>query len=160
MNHTQKVKQFTEESMGTSVPRYPQPMTREQVVFLVRMQCEEMMELLCTIREEGEDEKELLRQIVEKSNKPMYNKKSDTIDIMCEQVDYVVDSYYYGLNACCKQGFNVDEIFDIVHEANMSKKFEDGKFRRNELGKVIKPEGWKEPNVRGCVEKWIKNGSW
>src|SRR4029078_4250625 len=100
MNHTEKVKQFTEESLGINVPRYPQPMSREQVIFLARMHCEELMELLCTIKEKDENVKTLLHHIVDKSNCPNYNKPDNDIDIMCEQVDYIIDAYYYGLNAC------------------------------------------------------------
>lgn len=161
MNHTDKVKQFTEESMGVSVPRYPKVMDREQVIFLTRMCCEEIMEFLCTIKEEGEDVKTLLQSIVDKSNLPTKNQKPDNdIDVIAEQVDFGVDIYYYMLNSFCKHGMNADKIFDLVHDANMNKRFSDGTFHRNEIGKVIKPPDWKEADIKNEIERWVKDGTW
>ncbi len=162
MNQTEKVKQFTQESMGLSVPNRPIPMSREQVVFVTRMVCEELMELLVTIKHDpNEDVKQLLVDIVNKSNLPQSLKTpSDEIGVIAEQIDAAVDCNYYFCNTFCKHGMNMDKVFDLVHQANMNKKFEDGTFHRDVHGKVQKPLGWVEPNVRGEVERWIKEGSW
>jgi predicted HAD superfamily Cof-like phosphohydrolase len=43
-------------------------------------------------------------------------------------------------------GVRPEELFRIVHEANMSKLWEDGKPRYRESdGKVIKPPTWQAP---------------
>lgn len=70
------------------------------------------------------------------------------IPIAAEQGDAVVDCWYYGLNACAKKGINASMIFDEVHRANMDKRDpESGVFMRREDGKIIKPLGWKEPDL-------------
>jgi hypothetical protein len=136
-------------------------MNREQVVFLTRMICEELMEFLTTVKEDNENVKTLLFNIVEKSNLPLNDKKPTTdIGLLVENIDAVVDIEYYMLNACCKNGLNAEKIFNLVHDANMNKKFSDGTFHRNDIGKVIKPPGWQEPDVKGEVERWVKEGSW
>ena len=154
---SEKVKIFTEESMGVTLPTHPRKMTREEVAFVVKMNCEELMELLLTV---DDDPKEALKAIVEKANLPGRPRPQTDTEIIAEQVDAFVDIDYYNCNASCKAGFNPDAIFDVVHQANMSKKFEDGTFHKNEIGKVIKPPTWKEPNITGIVEGWVTNGSW
>jgi ribonucleoside-diphosphate reductase beta chain len=60
------------------------------------------------------------------------------------------------LNACCKKGIDLSKIFNEVHKANMSKKDTiTGKFLKRDDGKIIKPEGWKAPDI----EKVITNMS-
>ncbi len=157
---SEKVKIFTQESMDPSkggLPTHPRKMTREEVKFVVKMNCEELLELLYTV---DNNPKNLLKEIIEDANVPTKSQPISDIDIMAEQVDAFVDIDYYNCNAACKVGFNPDAIFDIVHQANMNKKFKDGTFHRNELGKVIKPQDWKEPNINKVVKSWIKNGSW
>jgi predicted HAD superfamily Cof-like phosphohydrolase len=157
---SEKVKIFTEQSLGVPLPTQPRKMTRDEVLFLVKMNCEELQELLATITFEGEDTRELLATIVHRSNRPNVKPMTTDDEIISEQVDAFVDIDYYNCNAAAKAGFNVDDIFNVVHEANMSKKFEDGTFHRNEIGKVIKPPGWVEPELLPIIAKWNSNGTW
>ena len=161
LTRSENVKVFTEESKGDKLPNHPRKMTRDEVLFVVKMVSEELQELLLTVTNEKENVKELLADIVCKSNSPTYNNlgKSD-LELMAEQVDAFVDIDYYNCNAAAKVGFNVDDVFNLVHEANMSKKFEDGTFHKNSEGKVIKPPGWVEPDVKVVVSKWIETGTW
>lgn len=158
---SEQVKIFTEESKDVKLPDHPRKMTREEVLFIVKMVSEELQELLLTVTDENENVKKLLINIVENSNSPSYNNhnKSD-LELMAEQVDAFVDIDYYNCNAAAKVGFNVDDVFNVVHAANMSKKFDDGVFHKNEEGKVIKPPNWEEPDVIGVVNGWINNGTW
>lgn len=158
---SENVKVFTEESKGDKLPNHPRKMTRDEVLFLVKMVSEELQELLLTVTNEKENVKELLADIVCKSNSPTYNNvgKSD-LELMAEQVDAFVDIDYYNCNAAAKVGFNVDDVFNLVHQANMNKKFEDGTFHKNSEGKVIKPPGWTEPDVKTVVSSWVENGTW
>ncbi len=158
---SENVKIFTEQSKGIELPTHPRKMTRDEVLFSVKMVCEELQELLSTVTNFHEDVKLLLLNIVENSNSPTYNNlgKSD-LELMAEQVDAFVDIDYYNCNAAAKVGFNVDDVFNIVHQANMNKKFEDGTFHKNSEGKVIKPPNWEEPDVVGVVLNWFKNGTW
>lgn len=161
LTRSENVKIFTEESKGEALPNHPRKMTRAEVLFSVKMVVEELQELLVTINNEGENVKELLIDIVAKSNSPtFYNKGKSDLELIAEQVDAFVDIDYYNCNAAAKAGFNVDDVFNLVHQANMSKKFDDGTFHKNEEGKVIKPQGWVEPDVKAVVSNWIETGTW
>lgn len=76
------------------------------------------------------------------------------------QMDAVVDIMYYLLDFCTKQGYNIDRVFDLVHNANMAKRHEDGKFHKREDGKVIKPKDWQEANLTPEVLRQIEHGAW
>jgi len=158
---SENVKIFTEESKGDKLPDHPRKMTRDEVLFLTKMVSEELQELLLTVTNENENVKKLLISVVKKSNSPTYNNlgKSD-LELMAEQVDAFVDIDYYNCNAAAKVGFNVDDVFTLVHQANMNKKFEDGTFHKNSEGKVIKPPGWTEPDVKAVVSNWMEHGTW
>lgn len=154
---TEKVKEFTELSLNTKVPTRPRLMTRDEVLFVVRMNCEELQELLLTVCTPEENVKHLLTHIVNTSNSPIgYCYDKTDVELMAEQVDAFVDIDYYNGNAAAKVGFNVDQVFDVVHTANMNKRFEDGTFHRNSLGKVVKPPNWSEADVVAIVEEWLK----
>lgn len=45
-------------------------------------------------------------------------------------------------------GVSPDELFYIVQEANMSKLWSDGRPHYNDMGKVIKPQGWQDPHPK------------
>jgi predicted HAD superfamily Cof-like phosphohydrolase len=60
-------------------------------------------------------------------------------------------------NASCKKGWNMNDIFNEVHNANMRKRWpEDNAFHRDNLGKVIKPPGWIAPDILKVVKSWSK----
>jgi len=85
-----------------------------------------------------------------------------TTDLIAAQNDALVDSWYYSLNMAAKHGVNLSSIFDIVHAANMAKRDPvTGKFKHRESdGKIIKPKGWKSPDVEGEITRQITQGSW
>lgn len=156
MSRSERIKQFTEESLGITLPTTPRALTREEVMFVVRMNVEELQELLMTVKSQDEDVKNMLLNIVRLSSKPTFScDNMSDIEIIANQVDAFVDIDYYNGNAAAKAGMNMDDVFDVVHHANMNKRFDDGTFHRNELGKVIKPPCWKEPDVNKVVEDWI-----
>jgi len=161
LTRSENVKIFTEQSKGVALPNHPRKMSRDEVLFLVKMVSEELQELLLTVTDKNENVKELLMDIVAKSNSPTYtNEGKDDLELMAEQVDAFVDIDYYNCNAAAKVGFNVDDVFNLVHQANMNKKFDDGTFHKNNEGKVIKPPNWVEPDVKAVVSKWIEHGTW
>ena len=65
-----------------------------------------------------------------------------------EQADAMIDTMYFALGTLVEMGVKPDKLFYIVQEANMSKLFSDGKPHYNEMGKVIKPEGWQDPHKK------------
>jgi predicted HAD superfamily Cof-like phosphohydrolase len=155
--HTLLVKDFTEQSMGVKLPNKPTKMSRNEVKFIVRMVISEMMELCSTVTPTVRDALDLFDECVETTDNPKLfdpASKSD-VEIMAEQYDSFVDAWYYMLNTAVKKGVDLDGIFRIVHGANMAKRFPDGTFHRREDGKVVKPDGWKEPDIVGEIQRQL-----
>ncbi len=156
--HTSLVREFTEQSMGVKLPTTPSKMSRNEVKFIVRMVVSEMMELCSTVTPTVRDALDLFDECVETTDNPKPfdpSSKSD-VEIMAEQYDSFVDAWYYMLNMAVKKGVDLDSIFHVVHGANMAKRFPDGTFHRREDGKVMKPDGWKEPNIVGEIKRQLK----
>ncbi len=72
-----------------------------------------------------------------------------------EQADAMIDTMYFALGTLVELGVKPDELFEIVQNANMSKLWEDGKPHYNEMGKVIKPDGWENPHPKlaGAIDE-------
>ncbi|MFC7441462.1 HAD family hydrolase [Laceyella putida] len=84
-------------------------------------------------------------------------------DTLPAQADAMIDTIYLALGTLVEMGVKPDALFQVVHEANMSKLWEDGKPRyREEDGKVIKPPTWQDPGPRLCEEierqRWERKG--
>ena len=65
-----------------------------------------------------------------------------------DQADAMIDLIYFALGTMVELGVKPEKIFDIVHDANMSKLGSDGKPIFNEMGKVAKPAGWQDPQPK------------
>ena len=66
-----------------------------------------------------------------------------------EQADAMIDLIYFALGTLVEMGVKPDKLFDIVHEANMSKIWSDGKVHYREGDrKVIKPPEWEDPEPK------------
>lgn len=50
-------------------------------------------------------------------------------------------------------GLPMDEVWAEVQRSNMSKISADGTVKRREDGKILKPLGWKPPDIRGVLER-------
>lgn len=157
-SHTELVKDFTEQSLGVTLPTTPSKMTKEEVRFIVRMVISEMMELCTTVTNSVEGAFNFFNECYCSCDRPKEFKKDATDEqIMAEQYDSFVDAWYYMLNTAVKKGANLDSIFHLVHGANMAKRHPDGLFhRRVEDGKVIKPEGWEEPDIVGEIKRQLQ----
>lgn len=75
-----------------------------------------------------------------------------------EQADAMIDLMYFALGTLVEMGIEPDNIFEIVHKANMDKLWEDGKPHYNEDGKTIKPAGWQDPypKLKDEIDSQIK----
>ncbi|CAK7994483.1 Hypothetical protein POVR1_LOCUS7 [uncultured virus] len=138
----------------------PVVMSKESVTFIIRMVCSELVELAQTVTDSVEEAATLVRTNVNTDLNPGYVRPLDEISIAADQADALADVNYYVYNCGCKHGINLSRVLDVVHQANMSKKFPDGTFHRREDGKIIKPDGWKEPDIRAEIQRQITNGSW
>jgi predicted HAD superfamily Cof-like phosphohydrolase len=159
LNPALAVREFTL-ATGRSVPDTPRPMTYDEVKFLIGMKLSEMVEFAQTVTPDADTAVELVRGLVATDLKSNYVKPTDPIDIIADQADAEVDSAYYGFNAFAKCGVNLARVFDQVHTANMAKRFPDGTFHKREDNKVIKPPGWREPDIRAEIARQYNQGSW
>jgi predicted HAD superfamily Cof-like phosphohydrolase len=151
----EQVLEFTEGSIGKRCPTTPQPMSREEVAFIIKMIQSELCELAQTVTSNAADALDMLHDCIGVDVKTQYVAPTDEIDLIADQYDAFVDLWYYALNCSCKKGVNLSSIFDVVHKANMAKRFTDGTFHRREDGKVIKPDGWREPDVKGEIRRQL-----
>ncbi len=62
-----------------------------------------------------------------------------------EQADAMIDLIYFALGTLVEMGVAPDAAFDIVHAANMTKLWPDGKPRFRADGKAVKPRDWQDP---------------
>jgi predicted HAD superfamily Cof-like phosphohydrolase len=75
-----------------------------------------------------------------------------------DQADAMIDLIYLAIGTLVELGVKPEPLFEIVHNANMSKIWPDGKARLNpETGKVVKPPGFIRPEP--LLEAEIKRQS-
>ena len=86
---------------------------------------------------------------------------NDSHELVAEQGDAFVDIWYYSLNCMAKKGVNLSKIFDLVHNANMAKRDPStGKFLKRDDGKIIKPKGWRPPDIKQEIQRQMNDGAW
>ena len=156
------VREFTEGASGKACPTTPKPMDRENVRFIIRMVMSELCELACTVTENPEQRDKLLHDALDTRDVCSNFNYPTRTNLIGAQFDALVDAWYYSLNIAARHGVNMSRIFDVVHQANMNKRDPTtGKFLRRESdGKVIKPEGWKSPDIDGEIERQDNDGAW
>ncbi|MCY3851593.1 MAG: hypothetical protein OXF75_12480 [Acidimicrobiaceae bacterium] len=78
-----------------------------------------------------------------------------------EQADALVDAVYYICDTAVRHGMNLDRVFEIVHRANMGKVV-DGRVIRRDDGKILKPQGWRDPGplLVAELDRQRREGSW
>ncbi len=127
-------------------PDKPSPMTREEVIFIAKMVMSEMAELVDTISESSEDTMRIMRECL--GADPSKHVKYETeAELISAQADGLIDAKYYIDDMGSKKGINLDDVFNLVHQANMNKLVDGKAIIRPEDGKVLKPEGWKEADI-------------
>ena len=128
---------------------------------------DETMELMAT-HWGPQEAKNILKGFIDQSEdlpKEVYSQETQEdrdIHQCADQADALVDIYYYSQNAACKKGMNLSSVFNLVHAANMAKRDPStGHFiRRESDGKILKPEGWKAPDVEAELLRQREQGSW
>ncbi|GBG31056.1 Hypothetical Protein FCC1311_072772 [Hondaea fermentalgiana] len=144
---------------GSTIPSRPEVFSSEAVFFLAKMMLDEIMEFMATVLPPAEA-KEALKTFIRESKDIAKTQQSDRVQLIADQADALVDSYYYSLNAAALHGVNLSSLFAVVHEANMNKRDPaTGEFLRREDGKIIKPPGWQPPNVEAEIARQLEHGS-
>ena len=69
-----------------------------------------------------------------------------------EVADALADLIYIACGTAASYGIPLNTIFEEVHRSNMAK-LVDGKPLKREDGKIIKPEGWKPPDIEKIIKE-------
>lgn len=71
--------------------------------------------------------------------------------------DALADMLYIIFGTAHAYNIPLDEIFSEVHSTNMAKVGKNGKVERREDGKILKPKGWKPPQIAKMIEEFNKD---
>jgi len=161
MSDAERVREFTFEA-GQPVPEKPQLMGIEEVNFITKMILDELLELYSTVMTPKNAKAAMMRMLTDAKNVPRMNvHPNKKYELIAEQGDAFVDIWYYSLNCMAKKGVNLSSIFDLVHNANMAKRDPaTGRFVKRADGKIIKPKGWRAPNVSAEIKRQQDQGAW
>lgn len=72
--------------------------------------------------------------------------------------DALVDMMVLIVGTGLELGIPLDRVWDEIHRTNMAKVGTDGSVRRRADGKVLKPDGWKKPDIAAMLEE--PSGAW
>lgn len=122
-NMYQDVKEF-QTAVGQYVGTEPRFANKSERVLRIELLMEEVKEYL-----EGEENGDL---------ENVAKELADIIYIVC--------------GTAVSYGIPLDKVFDEVHRSNMAK-LVDGKVKRREDGKILKPDGWTPPDIRSILFK-------
>jgi predicted HAD superfamily Cof-like phosphohydrolase len=83
-------------------------------------------------------------------------KQAQKNEDLVEVADSLVDLIYVVMGAAHHYGMSelLEECFDEIHESNMSKADENGEPVIKDDGKVLKGDGYFEPDLTSIIEKY------
>jgi predicted HAD superfamily Cof-like phosphohydrolase len=70
-----------------------------------------------------------------------------------EQLDALIDILVVTIGAIHSAGFDAEGAWKEVMRSNFAKIGEDGKVRKREDGKVLKPLGWTPPELKQFIKE-------
>jgi predicted HAD superfamily Cof-like phosphohydrolase len=82
----------------------------------------------------------------------IYTDETVTPDLL-EMYDAIVDINYVNYGAAAALGLDAASGFKEVQRSNMTKVPANGKVKKNEFGKILKPECYSPPNLKKLLEK-------
>lgn len=148
MNKTnfEKVKEFHKVFGTKNIPENPTIPETQQIILNGKCILEEFLELieslgLVLITEFSEYENKPIKKLMTKGVFTGVNHSLNLNEIAKECADLIYVAY--GLATAC--GIPMDEVFNKVHESNMSKLDDNGKVLRREDGKILKGPNYKKP---------------
>ena len=116
------------QKFGLPMPMTPRSLTTEELMGRVEMMTEELVELMRAHRNND----------------------------LAEEADALVDLVVFAMGTAVMMGLPWNAMFSEVQRANMSKELGVGK-RKNKLD-LIKPLGWRPPDIAGILLARIKDG--
>lgn len=87
--------------------------------------------------------------------KEEWEELQDAVEVcdLVEMADAMADLIYVIVGMAVTHGIPLEEVFAEVHRTNMAK-FPEGKvLRRASDGKVMKPEGWRPPDIKYIIDR-------
>lgn len=75
------------------------------------------------------------------------NEFLDAKDIV-EQADAMIDLMYFAIGTLVEMGVRPDDLFEVVHKANLSKISANSDRIYDPDGKLMKPSGWIDPHKK------------
>lgn len=153
-------------SFNCPAPDVPTPLSDKLAINRAAYIVEEVIELLHATAGDDERFDEFYDELInraQKSYKKQLTKAYPKYKLI-GQIDAFTDILYFGNGGFVEMGVIPDPIYNLVHNSNMAKIFPDGKPHYNEVGKVIKPEGWEEnfapePKIEEEIKNQIELGS-
>lgn len=158
----EKVREF-QKAFNCPAPEEPTPLDDKLAMNRASFIMEEVIELLYATAGTKERFDQMFDELISNA-KNTYSKqltKPFPDDKLIGQIDALTDILYFTNGGFVETSVIPDKIVDIVHQANMNKIFSDGKPHYNEVGKVIKPEGWvaPEPLIEEEINRQIELGA-
>ncbi len=142
------VKQF-HDVFDPSPNQVPKNLNAEEALNRSEFFLEEIVEFLYAASDH-EDKKfadltASLHQSIETAITKVSTKEEQGADSLTDEVDALMDILYLTYGSFVLMGVDPTEIFKLVHEANMHKKFPDGTAHFDpRTHKILKPAGWQE----------------
>jgi predicted HAD superfamily Cof-like phosphohydrolase len=151
MSEFEMVHHFTTEAIPHLVPSKPVEMTKENIDFITQMITSELVELRQTIVADKDEAIEAVKNCVGKDVKDA-KLPTNKVSLMKDQYDALIDIIIYSYNQLVRSGVDARPLLKEVIESQMAKKGPDGKFIiRKEDNKIMKPEGWQEPDLESII---------
>lgn len=79
--------------------------------------------------------------------------QNPSLENMVEVADGIGDSIYVLCQLARSLGVPLNHVWDSIQTVNRAKVGVDGKVKRREDGKILKPEGWKPPDIWGVLKQ-------
>lgn len=73
-----------------------------------------------------------------------------------EMIDALVDLLYVTFGTAVTMGVDLDPFWDEVQKANMAKLGPDGRPIVRADGKILKPTGWRPPDIEGILKRMLE----
>jgi predicted HAD superfamily Cof-like phosphohydrolase len=86
-----------------------------------------------------------MKLLSEEFNEYMEGEQKDDLENVAKEL---ADIIYIVCGTAASYGIPLDVVFDEVHKSNMAKLGPDGKPKRREDGKILKPDGWTPPDIK------------
>jgi len=100
----------------------------------------------------GEDLRQLRRDLLEEEFQEYM--VAESADDIAGVADALADIIVIALGTAASYGIPIHAVFEEVMKTNFAKLDENGRPRYREDGKLLKPEGWEEPNIKSILGRF------